>query len=87
MQYKVEFAKQATKELLRLPNVARSLILRKIKALSEDPYAINNNIKKLQGLEDCYRLRISNYRVIYRIPNLKLVIEIIKIGHRQEVYQ
>jgi len=87
MQYKIEFTKQAAKEFLKLPASVRDTIIKKLKFLAADPGAINNNIKKLQGVEDCYRLRIGDYRVIYRIINLKVVIEIIKIGHRQDIYK
>lgn len=87
MKYKVSFTKHATKELLKLPSAIREIILRKIKFLANDPYAINNNIKKLQGIENCYRIRIGDHRVIYRIIKTRLIIEIIKIGHRQEIYQ
>lgn len=87
MKYKVDFTKHATRELLKLPSNIRETIIKKLKLLADDPYATNNNIKKFQGIENCYRIRIGDYRVIYRIANLNVVIEVIKIGHRQEIYQ
>jgi len=44
-------------------------------------------VKKLQGVENTYRLRVGNYRIIYRVLNEKVIIEVINIGHRQEVYK
>jgi len=87
MGYKVQFAKHAIKEFLKLPGDIRDTVIKKLQFLVDDPYAINSNIKKLQGVEGCYRLRVGNYRVIYRIISLTLIIEIIKVGHRQEIYK
>lgn len=43
--------------------------------------------KKLHGIPHCYRLRVKDWRVLYRIYNATFLIEVIKIGHRKEVYQ
>ena len=55
--------------------------------LIDNPYTSRNDVKKLQGMEDCYRLRVGDYRVLYRILKTKIVIEIINIAHRKEVYR
>lgn len=86
MKYKVEFTKKALKAFLRLSESIQDNIVRKIDVLSDDPYS-NNNVKKLQGIENCYRLRVGDYRVLYRVLNNKVIIEIINIAHRKEVYQ
>lgn len=44
-------------------------------------------IKILKGVPSCYRLRVNQYRVLYRVIKKKLVVEIIHIGHRREVYR
>jgi mRNA interferase RelE/StbE len=55
---------------------------------AEDPNILKNNIIKLAGTkEDYYRLRVGNYRVIYEKKEKELIILIIRIGHRREVYQ
>ncbi|MBX9831108.1 type II toxin-antitoxin system RelE/ParE family toxin [Candidatus Babeliales bacterium] len=87
MKYKIEFSKKAIRSLVKLPQRIKASILEKLDDLSIDPYAKNNNVKKLQGMEDSYRLRVGDYRVVYRILDEKVVIEVVTIGHRQEVYK
>ncbi len=54
---------------------------------AEDPEALKNNIKRLKGdLEDLYRLRVGRYRIIFRKNGKELVILIVRIGHRKDVY-
>lgn len=55
---------------------------------AEDPNILKNNIIKLSGTkEDYYRLRVGNHRVIYEKKEKELIILIIRIGHRREIYQ
>lgn len=61
-------------------------IRQKLEQLSLDPYAPNPNAKKLQNRPG-YRLRIGNWRVIYEIQNDELVILVLKIAQRGEVYR
>lgn len=83
--YGIEFSKQAIKDLQRIPKNYAEIILKKIKLLALDKNNKQLNIKKLKGLE-AYRLRVGEYRVIYEISNKKLVITIIKIQTRGNVY-
>jgi len=53
--------------------------------LAVDPYAPNNNVRKLSG-RNGYRLRIGNIRVLYDIYDLTLVIDVLTIGFRGSVY-
>ena len=83
----VEFIKEAVEELSRIDPVWQKRILNKIKILSADPKNLANNIKKLKGkYRDYYRLRVGDYRVIYSRENDRLIIIIIRIGHRKEIY-
>ena len=75
------------KALLKLPKTIQGSISKKIEVLAADPYAEYNDVKKLSGELDAYRLRVGDYRVIYRIIKHKVVIEIIHIAHRREVYR
>lgn len=43
--------------------------------------------KKMVGLEATYRIRVGNYRIIYNILNKELSVEIIRVGHRKDVYR
>lgn len=83
--YKVEVSKSAKKELDKIVRPYAENILSEILKLSENPRPIHS--KKLKGAINLYRLRVSMYRVIYTIDGKILKIEIIKIGHRKDVYK
>jgi len=83
--YKIVFQKSAGKALERLPGSAPERILFKINALKENPRP--QGVKKLAGSENLYRIRIRDYRVIYSIFEGVLIIEILRIGHRKDVYK
>ncbi|ANV91251.1 type II toxin-antitoxin system RelE family toxin [Picosynechococcus sp. PCC 8807] len=83
--YSIEFLKTAQKELSKLPKDTQRRIIEKIEALINDPYPPDT--KKLKNGNGRFRIRVGNYRIIYRIENEKLIILIIKIGHRREIYQ
>lgn len=85
--YEIELSRQARKVYLKLPETIRTMIYKKLKELAESPYFNHCDVKKLHGIPDCYRLRVKNWRILYKIYNDTLLIEVIKIGHRKEVYQ
>jgi mRNA interferase RelE/StbE len=84
--YNLRFAKEAQKTLLRLPKNTSALIRQKLEQLALDPYASNPNALKLQDRPG-YRLRIGDWRVIYEIDNDELVILVLAIAQRGEVYR
>lgn len=84
--YKIVFAKEAQKALLRLPKNTAFLIREKLEQIAIDPYASHTNAKKLQNRSG-YRLRIGDWRVIYEIQNNELVILVLKIAQRGEIYR
>ena len=84
--YRIIFAKGAQKALLRLPKNMAALLRQKLELLAADPYAPNTNAMKLQNRSG-YRLRIGDWRVIYEIQNDELVILVLKIAQRGEVYR
>lgn len=85
--FSVEFLKEAVEELSNIDPIWQKRILNKIKILSDDPKNLANNIKKLKGkYREYFRLRVGDYRVIYSQENDRLVIIIIRIGHRKEIY-
>ncbi len=83
--YKIVFRKSAEKQLLKLPQPVGLKIIGLIKQLPENP--IPGNAKKMSGFQNVYRIRSGVYRVIYSVENDKLIIEVIKIGHRQNIYK
>ncbi len=81
--YKIEIKKSAAKEISKLPKVSIKRIVEKIQTLSDEPRP--NGCKKLSA-DEKYRIRIGVYRILYNIMDEKLVIFIVKVGHRKEVY-
>lgn len=85
MIYKIEFAKKAAKKFKALPRQEQQRLKIKIDNLEIDPRP--PGVVKLSGEENLYRIRVGNYRVIYSIQDARLLILIVKIGHRKDVYQ
>jgi mRNA interferase RelE/StbE len=46
-----------------------------------------NGVRKLEGFKNSYRVRIGNYRVVYKIEDSELIIEVVKISDRKDVYR
>jgi len=84
--FSIEYSKAARKALKAMPRNTARLIMEKIEALSADPMASNNNVKKLTN-HPGYRLRIGDWRVIYTIHEHALLIAVVRIAPRGDVYQ
>jgi mRNA interferase RelE/StbE len=85
MAYQIVFSKSAQKELDKLPKVFGLKVLSKIEGLADNPRP--NGCKKLEGAGNNYRIRINDYRVIYSIYDRELIVDIIKIDDRKQVYR
>ncbi len=85
MPYTVEFTASAIREFKALERPLQRRIVTRINQLAENP--LPPDAKKLHGLRDHYRIRVSEYRVIYRVEGRRLAIVVVKIGHRREVYR
>jgi mRNA interferase RelE/StbE len=83
MKYSITFTKSALKSLKFINKNDRIRIIAKIDLLKENPYPID--CKKLKTT-NALRIRMGSYRVIYDIINEDLIVRIIKIGHRKDVY-
>lgn len=84
--YQLLFTKQATRTLAKVPRNTARLIREKLDGLAQDPYAHNPNVTKLQGRPG-YRLRVGDWRVIYELEEDRLLIMVLKIAPRGEVYR
>jgi mRNA interferase RelE/StbE len=81
--YKITIKRSAAKELEKIVLPDRKRIVEKILLLADDPRPLG--CKKLSGQEK-YRLRQGDYRVLYEIQDDILIITVVKIGHRRDVY-
>ena len=84
--YTIAYAKEAAKSLQRMPYNIVQLIREKLEIIAVDPYADQPIAKKLQGREG-YRLRVGDWRVVYKIQNDQLIIVVLKIASRGEIYK
>ena len=85
--YRVEFTKSAKREFDDLSTTIQEKVLEALGFLSQNPFSDFLRIKKLKGAATLYRIRVGDYRVVYEIRGTTLVIVVIKIGHRREVYR
>ena len=83
--YKVVLTKSAEKELFKIPKVYSVNIVKHLVELINNPRP--NGCKKLSGYENIYRIRVGMYRIVYQIEDEILYIEVIKIGHRKDIYR
>ena len=82
--YKIVIKKSAAKEIERIAKNDRIRIIEKINSLAQNPHPTGS--KKLSGQEK-YRMRQGNYRILYQIIDDELIINVVKVGHRQDVYK
>jgi mRNA interferase RelE/StbE len=84
--YKVLIKASAAQELEDLPNKkVRQRVVERIRALAQDPRPAG--CEKLSGHHDRYRVRQGVYRVVYSISDKDLLVQVVKVGHRREVYR
>ena len=84
--YSVMFTKEALRTLRRIPKNIAQLIREKIDTIAVDPYAPHNNVTKLVGRPG-YRLRVGDGRVIYEVQGDQLIMLVVKIGPRGDIYE
>ncbi len=84
MAYKIEFTTSAKRQFDQLSPVMRRRLAETIDGLSEQPTP--PQCAKLSG-KDLYRVRCGDYRIIYGIEDARLLVLVVKVGHRREVYR
>ncbi|HZG40987.1 MAG TPA: type II toxin-antitoxin system RelE/ParE family toxin [Nodosilinea sp.] len=85
MTYRIEFTKPAAKQFKALQLQEQQRLKPKIDALSNEPRP--SGVVKLSGEENLYRIRVGNYRIIYSLEDDQLLILVVKVGPRQDVYR
>ena len=82
--HSISIKRSAAKEIESIQVNDRTRIIDRIRKLSEDPRPVGS--QKLSGQEK-YRIRQGNYRILYQIIDQELIVEVVKVGHRREVYR
>jgi len=82
--YELVFRRSVAKDLRRFPREDVRRILQRIRALASDPRP--PGCEKLSGLER-YRVRQGVYRIVYEIEDDRLIVLVVKVGHRRDVYR
>jgi mRNA interferase RelE/StbE len=86
--YQLRFLGRALEDLSRVDRPHQRIIKEKLLILAENPEALKNNIKRLSGdIEDLYRLRVGRFRIVFKKNEAELLVLIIRIGHRKDVYK
>lgn len=83
--FDIEVSRTAEKQIKKLGREDQIRVLRTIRGLADEPRP--RGCRKLRGYDDIFRIRVGTYRVIYSVDEGRIVIVILKVGHRREVYR
>jgi mRNA interferase RelE/StbE len=83
--YSIELKPAARRSLSKLPREVQTRLARKIEALTRTPRPAG--VEKLKGIPDLYRLRAGDYRILYQIQDKILLVLVVQVGHRREIYK
>lgn len=83
--YEVQISRTAERQLGRLDRTARRRVAAAMLALAENPRP--RGCRKLLGYDDVFRVRVGRYRLLYSVSDDTVVIVILKVGHRRDVYR
>lgn len=85
MKYTIHIDRQAAKGLAQMPRKVQRQIDRKIGALAEDPFP--RGCELIGSTTDIYRIKSGNYRIAYKVEGKRLMILVVRVGHRKEFYR
>jgi len=83
--FRIEVSATAERQIRKLAREDQIRVLRAIGPLASD--ATPPGSRKIRGYDDVYRIRVGTYRVLYRVAGKRLLVIILKIGHRREIYR
>ena len=84
MTYAVILLPAARRQFLSLAKPLQERLCPHIDALADNPRP--HGVKKLKGHRDYWRIRVGDYRIIYTVQDDRLLVSVIRVGHRREVY-
>ncbi len=82
--YSLRIKRSAEKDIRSLPSDARGRVIARIKGLAENPRP--TGATKLTG-RDAWRLRVGSYRIVYVYEDQMLIVEVVRVAHRRDVYR
>jgi len=83
--YKIELKREPEKFIRKQSRKIQIQLISALRKLQKDPRP--RQAKKLSGLDELYRIRVGNYRIVYTIRNKILIILVLRIAHRKDVYK
>jgi mRNA interferase RelE/StbE len=83
--HRVEFAPAAARDFAALPRSVQVRLRPRIDALADDPRP--PGVEHLAGGDDLYRIRVGDYRVVYSIEGDVLLVLVVRVGHRRDIYR
>ncbi len=84
-KYKIEISATAERQFKKLAKDVQIRVAKAILELSSDPHP--RGCRKLAGYNDVYRIRVGRYRILYSVEQKRLIVIVLKIGHRRDVYR
>ena len=84
-KYRIEISRTAEKQLKKLRQEDQRRVVKAMVSLGNDPYPKGS--RKLTGYDDVFRMRVGEFRILYSVSAKKLIIIILKIGRRKDVYR
>lgn len=84
-RYVVEFKASVDKVLQRMPTAVQRRIVSAVEELADDPRPVG--AIKLTGEENAWRIRVGDYRIIYEIHDGRLIVLVVRVGHRRDIYK
>ena len=85
VEYRVVLARSAERDLGGLSASTQDRLIRAIDGLAANPRP--SSVKKLRGTRDLWRIRVGDYRVIYRVDDGRRLVDVSHVRHRREAYQ
>ena len=82
--YNIRWKSSAARELRKLPKDVIARLIADIELLASDPFP--SGARKMITVQGAFRLRVGQYRIIYRVFDQELVVEIVRVGHRRDIY-